>query len=75
MKINEIIVKPQLSKWLKKKRINQHELSNLTGVNQATISRFDSQTRHDDRHLFAIAHALGIKIEDLFEVTFKEDVS
>lgn len=75
MKINEIIVKPQLAKWLKKKSLRQQDLEDMTGVNRATISRFDTLKRHDDRHLFAIAHALGIKIEDLFEVTFKEDVS
>jgi len=72
VRIDEIIVKPKLSEWLKKKGLRQQDLEDMTGVNRATISRFDTLKRHDDRHLFAIAHALGIKIEDLFEVTFKE---
>lgn len=68
MKLNEVIIKPRLSKILKERGWTQSQLAEKTGVNQASISRFDTQTRHDDRHLFAISSALGCKIEDLFEV-------
>lgn len=68
MKLNEVIIKPHLSKILKERGWTQNQLAAKTGVNQASISRFDTQTRHDDRHLFAISNALGCKIEDLFEV-------
>jgi putative transcriptional regulator len=68
MKIHEIKVKPRLAKLLKEKGWTQRQLAKHTGVNQSSISRFDLQTRHDDRHLFLISHALGCRIEDLFEV-------
>jgi transcriptional regulator with XRE-family HTH domain len=73
MKLHQIRIKPRLSKLLKEKGWTQSELADKTGVNQASISRFDIQTRHDDRHLFVIAHALDCRIEDLFEVVENED--
>lgn len=73
MKLNEITVKPCLSKRLKEKGWTQKDLAEKTGVNQASISRFDLQTRHDDRHLFVIAHALNCRIEDLFEIVNEEE--
>lgn len=44
------------------------ELSQLSGIPQGSISRFDKNTRHEDAHLFAIAKALGLNIEELFEI-------
>ncbi|MCG7410556.1 helix-turn-helix domain-containing protein [Paenibacillus sp. ACRRX] len=48
--------------------MTQMELSDLSGVPQGSISRFDKNSRHDDVHLFAIARALGVTIESLFKV-------
>ncbi|EWH19779.1 MULTISPECIES: helix-turn-helix domain-containing protein [Bacillus] len=67
-----IKVRPRLQMILDKKGWSQSELSRRSGVTQATISRFDSAERHYDRHVFAIARALGVNVEDLFEVTTED---
>jgi len=48
--------------------MTQMQLSEMSGVSQGSISRFDKNSRHEDAHLFAIARALGITIEELFHV-------
>jgi transcriptional regulator with XRE-family HTH domain len=62
-------VKPKLMAILKERGITQMQLSELSGVPQGSISRFDRNDRHVDAHVFAIAKALDVKVEDLFEVT------
>lgn len=62
-----LTVKPCLMKLLKERGITQLKLSELSGVPQGTISRFDKNERHNANHLFAIARALDVRIEDLFE--------
>jgi transcriptional regulator with XRE-family HTH domain len=64
-----MIVKPKLMALLKERNITQMQLSEMTGVPQGSISRFDRNDRHVDAHVFAIAKALDIRVEDLFEVT------
>lgn len=61
-------VKPNLNKLLKDRNMTQMKLSSLSGVPQGTISRFDQKKRHEASHLFSIANALEVKIEDLFTV-------
>jgi DNA-binding Xre family transcriptional regulator len=63
-----MIVKPKLMALLKERSITQMQLSEMTGVPQGSISRFDRNDRHVDAHVFAIAKALDVKVEDLFEV-------
>jgi transcriptional regulator with XRE-family HTH domain len=65
----EITVKPRLMALLKERKITQMQLSEMSGVPQGSISRFDRNDRHVDVHVFAIAKALDVKVEDLFEVT------
>lgn len=62
------IVRPRLKEILKEFQLSQHQLAKMSGVPQGTISVFDKRTRHDDEHLFAISRALGLGVEDLFEV-------
>lgn len=62
-----MIVKPRLNALLKERNITQVELSKTSGVPQGSVSRFDKNERHTDWHLFAIARALDVKVEDLFE--------
>lgn len=62
-------VKPRLLSLLKERGITQTQLSEMSGVPQGSISRFDRNTRHESSHLIAIAHALNVRIEDLFEIT------
>jgi DNA-binding Xre family transcriptional regulator len=62
-------VKPKLMTILKERSITQTQLSEISGVPQGSISRFDRNDRHVDAHVFAIAKALDVKVEDLFEVT------
>lgn len=61
-------VKPRLNALLKERGITQQQLSDMTAVPQGSISRFDKNERHVDWHLFAIARALDVNVEDLFEV-------
>jgi transcriptional regulator with XRE-family HTH domain len=64
-----MIVKPKLMALLKERGLTQMQLSEMSGVPQGSISRFDRNDRHADVHVFAIAKALDVKVEDLFEVT------
>lgn len=63
-----MIIQPRLKELMQEKGLNQSSLSELSGVPQGTISRFDKNTRHEARHLFFISKALGVKIEELFKV-------
>lgn len=67
-----IKVSPNLMAILKQRGITQQELSNKSGVPQGSISRFDKNTRHEASHLFSIARALGVSIEQLFIVEQEE---
>jgi transcriptional regulator with XRE-family HTH domain len=62
-----INVKPKLNRILKERNITQMKLSELSGVPQGSISRFDKNNRFESSHLFSIAKALNLKIENLFE--------
>ncbi len=62
-----VSVRPKLRKILKERGITQMELSEMTEVPQGSISRFDRNEKHVDWHLFSIAKALELRIEDLFE--------
>lgn len=61
-----IKVVPKLGEILKERKMTQMQLSELTGINQAVISRFDRNKQHQDVHLVTIARALNLKVEDLF---------
>jgi len=63
-----MIVKPRLGEILDERNMTQTQLSTLSGVPQGSISRFDKNSRHEDEHVFRIARALGIRVEDLFNV-------
>lgn len=69
-----ITVIPRLGEILKERGMTQVQLSKLTGINQAVISRFDRNKQHQDSHLFVIAKVLNLKIEDLFIVFENMDV-
>jgi transcriptional regulator with XRE-family HTH domain len=64
---SNIKVKPKLRKIMKDRDITQLKLSELSGVPQGSISRFDEKSRHEASHLFSISKALNLAIEDLFE--------
>ncbi|ANY67720.1 transcriptional regulator [Paenibacillus sp. BIHB 4019] len=61
-------VTPQLGKILTERGLTQNTLSEMSGVPQGSISRFDKNSRHESAHLVAISRALGLTIEDLFIV-------
>lgn len=63
-----ITVTPRLLTLLKDRDITQMELSEMSGVPQGSISRFDRNTRHNDLHVFAIARALNVNVEELFDI-------
>lgn len=61
-------VTPRLGKVLKERGMTQVKLSELTGIPQGNISRFDKLESHKDTHTVLISRALDISIEDLFEI-------
>ena len=61
-------ITPRLNEILKERKMTQIELSQLTGIPQGTISRFDRNKQHHDEHLVLISKALGVSIEDLFHI-------
>ncbi|MDN4070866.1 helix-turn-helix transcriptional regulator [Paenibacillus vini] len=63
-----IKVIPKLTGILNERNMTQSKLSELSGVPQSAISRFDRNSQHSDIHVFAIARALGLRADDLFEV-------
>jgi transcriptional regulator with XRE-family HTH domain len=63
-----ISVTPRLNEILAQRGMTQTQLSTLSGVPQGSISRFDKNSRHEAAHLFSIARALGVAIEELFTV-------
>ena len=65
----ELHVRPRLGEILRERGITQLELEQMSGVSQSSIARFDRNSQHRDAHLFAIARALGVNVEDLFEVS------
>jgi transcriptional regulator with XRE-family HTH domain len=69
MKLGEFTVVPRLTAILAERGLTQMQLQELSGVPQASISRFDSNKRHEATHLFAICTALNITIEQLFTVS------
>lgn len=65
-------VVPRLNELLRSKGWTQMQLAEKSGVPQGSISRFDKNSRHEASHLFSIARALGVSVEDLFEVETPE---
>ena len=61
-------VQPKLGKILKERGITQKQFSEMTGIPQPTISRFDRSGQHTDSHLFIISKTLNLKMADLFEI-------
>lgn len=63
---------PRLQELRKQNNITQAELAQLCGTTQATISRFDKSSRHDDWLLFKLAEILKCEIKDLFVAEYKK---
>lgn len=63
-----INVRPRLKELMKADGWTQTRLSEASGVPQGSISRFDSNGRHEDWQVVAIMKAGGWKYEDLFEI-------
>ncbi|MGY3382630.1 transcriptional regulator with XRE-family HTH domain [Paenibacillus polymyxa] len=63
-----IKVTPKLSTILKERGLTQTELATAAGIPQAAISRFDRSSQGAYANIIAIARALGVAVEDLFEI-------
>lgn len=66
-------VRPNLMPLLKEKGLTQTQLSEMSGVPQGSISRFDKNERHEANILFSISQALNVPIEKLFLVEEQEE--
>lgn len=65
-------VTARITEILEERGLSQKELAVMTGLTEATISRFKKQDRFDIATLVAVSKALEVSIEDLFYIT-KED--
>lgn len=61
-------VTPKLGKILKERGMTQVELAVKANVPQAAVSRFDRASQGSYTNIIAIARALGIHVEDMFEI-------
>ncbi|WP_433752283.1 helix-turn-helix domain-containing protein [Paenibacillus amylolyticus] len=59
--------KGKLNKIREERGITQSQLAVAAGVPQPYISRFDKSEQHNIKNLFAVANALNLKIDELFE--------
>ncbi|WP_168748415.1 helix-turn-helix domain-containing protein [Bacillus mojavensis] len=66
-------VTPRLIAVMKEKGWTQARLAEASGVTQGSISRFDKNGRHEDWHVFSIAKALGVEVDELFEIEETEE--
>jgi len=66
-------VTPKLNKILKERDITQTQLSQMTGIPQGTISRFDRSRQHMMSNIVTIAKALDLAVEDLFDIEEQEE--
>ncbi|MBK4202683.1 XRE family transcriptional regulator [Bacillus subtilis] len=64
---------PRLHAVMKDKGWTQVRLAEASGVPQGSISRFDKNTRHEDWHVFSIAKALDVEVDELFEIEDTEE--
>ncbi|MCY9026525.1 transcriptional regulator [Priestia megaterium] len=61
-------VKPRLGEILKERELRQKDLAKMSNLTEATISRFERQSRYEISTLVAISKALDLSIEDLFVI-------
>ncbi|MGM7724384.1 helix-turn-helix domain-containing protein [Metabacillus sp. Hm71] len=61
-------VTPKITEILSERNISQKQLAEMTGLTEATISRFKKQDRFDIATLVAVSRALNLSIEDLFHI-------
>lgn len=71
--LDRIKVRPRLHEILKERGMTQMQLAEMSGVSIAAVNRFDKNVRHEDAHLFAIARALNLRVEELFEVEYLDE--
>lgn len=62
------VVKPKLLKILKERNLTQTKLAEMANIPQSAVSRFDKNEQHKDIHLVSISKALGITMEELFDI-------
>ncbi|GGE62060.1 helix-turn-helix domain-containing protein [Priestia taiwanensis] len=61
-------VTPRLSAILEERELRQKDLAAMAGTTEATISRFNRQSRYEIETLIRVSRALDLKIEDLFTI-------
>ncbi|WP_263560483.1 helix-turn-helix domain-containing protein [Paenibacillus polymyxa] len=59
---------PKLSTILKERGLTQTELAMAAGIPQAAISRFDRASQGAYANIIAIARALDVPVEELFDI-------
>jgi transcriptional regulator with XRE-family HTH domain len=74
LKIQEITAKGKLKKVMKERGIVQKELSQATGINESTLTRFDIQKSFDMRHVFVLMNHFNFtKLDELFDIEVIEE--
>lgn len=64
-----MLVKPKLNKILNERGLSQLKFATDSNISQNVITRFDKSVQIRFDNLFAIAKALNLNVEQLFEVT------
>jgi transcriptional regulator with XRE-family HTH domain len=64
---------PRMKKIQEEQKLLSKDLAKMAGVTEPTISRFDTQKRYDIDVLASVSRALGVTIEDLFEIEKVEE--
>lgn len=59
---------PRLNEILKERGLTQLEFSEMSGLLQGTVSRFDKTQNFNFENLLTAAHALDLSIEELFSI-------
>lgn len=70
MRIQDIKVVPRINYVRKAKGITQKQLSEITGIDQGNISKYDKRSSYmfDIRHLIALMDAMDCDLHDLFDI-------
>jgi DNA-binding XRE family transcriptional regulator len=74
LKIQDVTARGKLKQVMNERGIIQKELSKLTGINEGSLTRFDSQRSFDMRHVYVLMNFFGFtKLEELFDFDVAEN--
>lgn len=74
LKIQNVTARGKLKKVMSERGLVQKEISKATGINEATLTRFDVQKSFDMRHVYILMNYFQFtKLEELFDFDVVEN--